>query len=78
MLLEIWQDYRDESEKKSKGLRVDRSTLIFMLLNIIILESWSKGFRNFQKKYSKLVCFNCDLMVKDEFVSEICTHQFSD
>ena len=47
MLLEIWQDYRDESEKKSKGLRVDHSTLIFMLLNIIILESWSKGFRIF-------------------------------
>ncbi len=22
MLLEIWQDYRDESEKKSKGLEV--------------------------------------------------------
>jgi hypothetical protein len=28
VLLEIWQDYRDESEKKSKGLEIQKYSLL--------------------------------------------------
>lgn len=48
MLLEIWQDYRDESEKKSKGWGV-HSTLIFILLNNSVREL-VKGFQGFCKR----------------------------
>ena len=39
MLLEIWQDYRDESEKKSKGLGICIVIFLFYVYYVILCKS---------------------------------------